>query len=78
MNLTKTLPSSRVDVLNDPEVVAAYPVGAVLAEQGGYNLDRYASPYDWIRRSTTRSPSCTAASSRRPRRTRPPSRAFDS
>lgn len=47
MNLGKTLPSSRTSVLNDPEVAAAYPVGAVLAEQGQYNLDRYAAPYDW-------------------------------
>ena len=34
MNLGKTLPSSRTSVLNDPDVKAAYPVGAVLAEQG--------------------------------------------
>ena len=47
LNLSKALPSSRVDVLNDPEVTAAYPVGAVLAAQGAYNLDRYAAPYDW-------------------------------
>ncbi len=47
LNLSKALPSSRLDVLNDPEITATYPVGSVLAEQGGYNLDRYASPYDW-------------------------------
>jgi ABC-type glycerol-3-phosphate transport system substrate-binding protein len=47
MNLAKTLPSSRTAVLNDPEVVEVYPVGAVLAEQGTHNLERYASPYDW-------------------------------
>ena len=42
-----TLPSSRTDVLTDPEVQAVYPIGSVLAEQGTYNLTRYASPYDW-------------------------------
>ena len=47
MNLGKTLPSSRTSVLNDSEVTAAYPIGKVLASQGGYNLDRYAAPYDW-------------------------------
>jgi ABC-type glycerol-3-phosphate transport system substrate-binding protein len=47
MNLAKTLPSSRTDVLTDPEVEAVYPIGSVLAEQGTYNLTRYASPYDW-------------------------------
>jgi multiple sugar transport system substrate-binding protein len=47
LNLGGTLPSSRVSVLSDPEVVAGYPVGSVLAKQGGYNLDRYAAPYDW-------------------------------
>jgi multiple sugar transport system substrate-binding protein len=47
MNLAKTLPSSRLDVLNDPEVQAVYPIGGVLAEQGQWNLSRYASPYDW-------------------------------
>jgi ABC-type glycerol-3-phosphate transport system substrate-binding protein len=47
MNLSKVLPSSRVDVLTNPEVEAVYPVGQVLNAQGAYNLDRYASPYDW-------------------------------
>src|SRR4029079_2633718 len=47
LNLSKALPSSRVDVLTDPDVTAIYPVGAVLSAQGAYNLDRYASPYDW-------------------------------
>jgi len=47
MNLGKTLPSSRTSVLNDPDVKAVYPVGEVLAEQGGYNLNRYAAPYQW-------------------------------
>jgi ABC-type glycerol-3-phosphate transport system substrate-binding protein len=47
LNLTKVLPSSRTSVLNDPEVKASYAVGEVLAKQGGYNLDRYAAPYDW-------------------------------
>jgi ABC-type glycerol-3-phosphate transport system substrate-binding protein len=47
LNLTKVLPSSISSVLTDPEVAAVYGVGEVLAEQGTYNLDRYASPYDW-------------------------------
>ena len=47
MNLTKVLPSSLSSVLNDPDVKAVYPVGQTLAKQGGYNLDRYAAPYDW-------------------------------
>jgi multiple sugar transport system substrate-binding protein len=47
LNLTKILPSSISSVLTDPEVKAVYPVGEVLAEQGTYNLDRYASPFDW-------------------------------
>ena len=47
MNLAKTLPSSRTDVLSDPEVEATYPIGPVLASQGEWNLSRYASPYDW-------------------------------
>lgn len=47
MNLAKTLPSSRVDVLSDPEVQAEYPIGPVLAEQGQWNLSRYPSPFDW-------------------------------
>ncbi|CAN5621221.1 sugar ABC transporter substrate-binding protein [soil metagenome] len=47
MNLAKTLPSSRVDVLGDPEVQAEYPIGPVLAEQGQWNLSRYPSPFDW-------------------------------
>jgi ABC-type glycerol-3-phosphate transport system substrate-binding protein len=47
LNLTKTLPSARTSVLNDPDVKAVYAVGATLAKQGGYNLNRYAAPYDW-------------------------------
>lgn len=47
MNLALTLPSSRVTVLTDPDVAAVYPIGSVLAEQGTFNLDRYAAPYDW-------------------------------
>jgi len=47
MNLTKVLPSSRTSVLHDPEVQKVYAVGEVLAQQGEYNLDRYAAPYDW-------------------------------
>src|SRR5262249_18213726 len=45
MNLTKQFPSSRTDVLNDPEVRAVYPISAILAQQGKYNLDRYGQPY---------------------------------
>jgi len=47
MTMAKTLPSSRSDVLNDPEVKAVYPIGEVLAEQAEWNVDRYAAPYDW-------------------------------
>ena len=47
LNLTKILPSSLSSVLTDPEVTAVYGVGEVLAQQGTFNLDRYASPYDW-------------------------------
>lgn len=47
LNLSKILPSSISSVLTDPDVTAVYAVGEVLAEQGTYNLDRYASPYDW-------------------------------
>jgi ABC-type glycerol-3-phosphate transport system substrate-binding protein len=47
LNLTKILPSSISSVLTDPEVKAVYGVGEVLAEQGTFNLDRYASPFDW-------------------------------
>src|SRR6185437_4768237 len=45
MNLTKQFPSSRKDVLSDPEVLAIYPVATILQKQGGYNIDRYGSPY---------------------------------
>jgi len=45
-NLSRTLPSARISVLKDPAVVAAFPVGTVLAKQGQYNLDRYSAPYD--------------------------------
>jgi ABC-type glycerol-3-phosphate transport system substrate-binding protein len=45
MNLTKQFPSSRKDVLSDPEVLAVYPIAAVLAKQGQYNIDRYGAPY---------------------------------
>lgn len=47
LNLSKILPSSISSVLTDPDVTAVYGVGEVLARQGTYNLDRYASPYDW-------------------------------
>ncbi|MFO1539118.1 MAG: extracellular solute-binding protein [Chloroflexota bacterium] len=47
MNLSKVLPSSRTDVLTNAEVQASYPIGSILSAQGAYNLDRYASPYDW-------------------------------
>ena len=39
MNLTKILPSSRIDVLDDPEVVAAYALAPTLVEQGKIELD---------------------------------------
>jgi multiple sugar transport system substrate-binding protein len=46
MNLAKTFPSSRKSVLNDPEVVAAYPLAPVLEKQGATNLSRsYGAPY---------------------------------
>lgn len=41
------LPPSRVSVINDPEVIAKYPVGQVLAEQGKYRTSRYLAPYNW-------------------------------
>jgi hypothetical protein len=47
LNLTKTLPSSRISVLNDPDVQAVYGVGKVLAENGKHNLNRYGAPFDW-------------------------------
>ena len=45
MNLTKILPSSRVDVLNDPEVVATYTLAPTLVEQGKYNAYFVNTPY---------------------------------
>jgi len=45
MNLTKQFPSSRKDVLSDPEVLAIYPVAKILEKQGQYNIDRYGEPY---------------------------------
>lgn len=47
MNLEKTLPSSNSAVLDSEEVQAEYPIGPVIAEQGTYNVNRYAAPYDW-------------------------------
>ena len=44
---TFNLPSSRTDVLTSPEGLANFPVGAVLARQGTFNLNRYPAPYDW-------------------------------
>ena len=45
MNLTKILPSSRIDVLNDPEVVATYGLAPTLIEQGKYNAYFVNTPY---------------------------------
>ena len=45
MNLTKILPSSRIDVLNDPEVVATYALAPTLIEQGKYNAYFVNTPY---------------------------------
>jgi multiple sugar transport system substrate-binding protein len=45
MNLTKILPSSRVDVLGDPEVVKTYTLAPTLAEQGKYNAYFVNTPY---------------------------------
>ncbi len=45
MNLTKILPSSRADVLNDPEVVATYTLAPTLIEQGKYNAYFVNTPY---------------------------------
>jgi multiple sugar transport system substrate-binding protein len=47
MNLNMALPSSNTAVLEDPAVLADFPVGNVLAEQGQFNLNRYGAPYDW-------------------------------
>ena len=45
MNMTKILPSSRIDVLNDPEVVATYTLAPTLVEQGKYNAYFVNTPY---------------------------------
>jgi multiple sugar transport system substrate-binding protein len=45
MNLTKILPSSRADVLNDPEVQQAYTLAPTLIEQGKYNAYFVNTPY---------------------------------
>ena len=45
MNLTKILPSSRIDVLSDPEVVATYTLAPTLTEQGKYNAYFVNTPY---------------------------------
>jgi multiple sugar transport system substrate-binding protein len=45
MNLTKILPSSRIDVLNDPEVVKTYSLAPTLVEQGKYNAYFVNTPY---------------------------------
>ena len=44
---TFNLPSSRTDVLTDPDNLKVFPVGEVLARQGTFNLNRYPAPYDW-------------------------------
>jgi multiple sugar transport system substrate-binding protein len=46
MNLTKILPSSRIDVLNDPEVVEVYTLAPTLVEQGKYNPYFPNTPYE--------------------------------
>ena len=45
MNLTKILPSSRVDVLNDPDVQKVYTLAPTLVEQGKYNAYFVNTPY---------------------------------
>jgi multiple sugar transport system substrate-binding protein len=45
MNLTKILPSSRIDVLNDPEVAEVYTLAPTLVEQGKYNSYFVNTPY---------------------------------
>ena len=45
MNLTKILPSSRIDVLNDPEVQKVYALAPTLIEQGKYNAYFVNTPY---------------------------------
>jgi ABC-type glycerol-3-phosphate transport system substrate-binding protein len=45
MNLTKILPSSRIDVLNDPEVQEVYTLAPTLVEQGKYNAYFVNTPY---------------------------------
>jgi ABC-type glycerol-3-phosphate transport system substrate-binding protein len=40
------LPSSRISVLSDPSVQESFPIAPVLVEQGGFNLDNPAAPYD--------------------------------
>ena len=45
MNMTKILPSSRIDVLDDPEVVATYALAPTLVEQGKYNSYFVNTPY---------------------------------
>ncbi len=45
MNLTKILPSSRVDVLNDPEVRQTYTLAPTLVEEGKYNAYFVNTPY---------------------------------
>jgi multiple sugar transport system substrate-binding protein len=44
---TFNLPSSRTDVLTDPENLKVFAVGDVLSRQGTFNLNRYPAPYDW-------------------------------
>ena len=39
------LPPSRLSVLRDPDVTAAYPLADVVRRQGATTVDRYAAPY---------------------------------
>lgn len=41
-----SLPSSRLSVLTDPDVIAKYPISGLLAEQGATPSSRYDAPYD--------------------------------
>ena len=45
MNLTKILPSSRIDVLNDPDVAKVYTLAPTLVEEGKYNAYFVNTPY---------------------------------
>ena len=42
------IPSCRVSVLNDPEVIKAYPISPTIGAQGAFAIGRYGAPYDWV------------------------------